>query len=125
MYNKNQDFNNLYKNITQPTQNTTDKDDDLDAKLNLNKKKHRNTIQFFDSCFQNITHPFVLLVMCIIVILVFLVFRYMSLHIKIAWIVKAANDIEIFIGYFFTVIITYIITSFIDHIKRLTKEENI
>lgn len=43
MSNKKQDFDDLFKNITQPIKNKDD--DDLDAKLNLNNKKHRNTIQ--------------------------------------------------------------------------------
>lgn len=62
MSNKKQDFDDLFKNITQPIKNKDD--DDLDAKLNLNNKKHRNTIQLFDNYFQNITHPFVLTVLC-------------------------------------------------------------
>ena len=124
MSNKKQDFNDLFKNITQPIKNKDDNDDDLDAKLNLNNKKHRNTIQLFDNYFQNITHPFVLTVLCSIVIIVFLVLRYTSLDTKTAWIKKAAKDVEVFIRYFFTVVITYIITAFIENIKRVSKKEN-
>ena len=124
MSNKKQDFNDLFKNITQPIKNKDDNDDDLDAKLNLNNKKHRNTIQLFDNYFQNITHPFVLTVLCSIVIIVFLVLRYKSLDTETAWIKKAAKDVEVFIRYFFTVVITYIITAFIENIKRVSKKEN-
>lgn len=125
MSNKKQyDNSDLFKNITQPAKNDADNDKDLDAELNISKKKHRNTIQVFDNYFQNITHPFVLIILCLIVVIIFLVLRYTSLHIKIAWIEKAAKDVEAFIGYFFTVVITYVITTFLENIKRISRKEN-
>lgn len=46
MSNKKQDFNDLFKNITQPIKNKDD--DDLDAKLNL--KKHETAVHEFIHC---------------------------------------------------------------------------
>lgn len=100
----------------------TDDDDDLDSKLVFSKKKHRNTLIFFDSLFQSITHPFILTVLCFLFVAITLFFRYFSLHCDIKWVQKAAADCELFISYFFTVVITYIITEFFENIRR-TKED--
>lgn len=111
----------IFRNIKN-TSPATEEDDDLDSKLVFSKKKHRNTLIFFDNLFQSITHPFVLTVLCFIIVAITLFFRYFSLHCDILWVKKAAEDFKLFISYFFTVVITYIITEFFENIKR-TKEK--
>ncbi|WP_308687475.1 hypothetical protein [uncultured Treponema sp.] len=112
----------IFRNINNASF-VAEEDDDLDSKLVFSKKKHRNTLIFFDNLFQSITHPFVLTVLCLIIVVVTLFFRYFSLHCNILWIKKAATDCESFISYFFTVVITYIITEFFENIKRTKDNE--
>lgn len=123
----------LFRNITQDGKGIesenicssgNDSNDDLDAKLNINKKRHRNTIQVFDPLLQSVTHPFVLVLICIVVVVVFLVLRYTTLQTESVLLKKAAEDTEIFIKYFFTVVMTYIVTGFIENIKRQSDNES-
>lgn len=71
-----------------------------------------------DSCFQNLFHPFILFLTGIGFLVVFLIFRYLSIFTDYHFFDVVYNDLVYASGYIFTSVVTAIITEFIALLKK-------
>lgn len=91
----------------------------LEAKYHVNKKKHRNTIENCDHWFIILTHPLLLCIALFVFFIIYLIIKYVAIQTNIPWLIAFRNDLEVGISYIFTIIVTYIITSFIENYKSI------
>lgn len=93
--------------------------DDIDPDYEAGKKKHRLTKQKLDSFFQNLIHPFTLIMICFIFLAVFVIFRYLSIGFPDNAILKYIySDLRACIGYIATAAISCIVTEFIQSLRK-------
>jgi len=99
--------------------NHPSENDDLDNKYQDSKKKHRNWIFSLDHFFEIITHPFSLLLFFLIILLVFLVFRYLEIGLDCPSKIPGQihQDLKIALSYIATIIITTVFTKFLEKRK--------
>lgn len=95
-----------------------DSDVDLVAKGKREKQIHENTKSRLDGWLQNITHPFVLSCVVVTVFIIERAVYYIGVYKDSKFILSIADDIKTTLSYIFTVVITSIFTSFIEHFQN-------
>lgn len=97
--------------------NDPDYDSKIKDALNISKLKKIR----LDSSFQHLIHPFVLFLIGFVFLLIFIVFRYLSIFTEIVVIDVIYEDLVFASGYIFTSVITAIVTEFIAMLKEQDK----
>ena len=92
--------------------------EDLDASFKRQKKKHRNILSKYDHVFKLLSHPLVWSFIVSVSFLLFVIVRYIRVFKELASFTDALKvietDIKTMLSYFGTVIITHIITKYLD-----------
>ena len=90
----------------------------MDVSFKIQKKQHRNTLTSINHVFKLLTHPFTLSIIACIIFLLFFVTRCIRIFITSSSYGNALKDVEsdmqTALSYFVTVVITHIITKYID-----------
>lgn len=113
-------FDSLGKTMVDSTSKSTTDDTDVDlvAKGKREKQIHENTKSRLDGWLQNITHPFVLSCVVVAVFIIERTVHYVGVYKDSEFILSIADDIKTTLSYIFTVVITSIFTSFIEHFQN-------
>ena len=102
----------------QQQKDKTLKKDDLDVRFRMQKKQHRNTISKFNHVFKLLTHPFTLFIIACTMSFLFLMTRYVRVFVTSSSYGDALkfveSDMQAGLSFFVTVVITHIITKYID-----------
>nr|DAT34184.1 MAG TPA: hypothetical protein [Caudoviricetes sp.] len=111
------EFKDLNTNIKKPEANALF--DDMDPDYEAGRKKHRLTKQKLDAFFQNLIHPFTLIMICSGFLGLFGLFRYLSIGFPDNTILKCIySDLHTCIGYIATAAISCIVTEFIQSLRK-------
>ena len=89
-------------------------EDDLDAFYSRSEKRHRNQRADYDHKFKIIIHPFNLYKISLVILLIFIITRYLGLFFEIGILITISHDAWTFLTYAGTALITHIITKYID-----------
>lgn len=97
---------------------------DVDAKYALKDKERADFIKRLDLCFTVATHPFVLLLVLILICLLFLVVRYFSIAKGTSWLKIFGEDLKLLLTYGATFVFSSMFTWFIDNHSKIKKKDD-
>jgi len=92
--------------------------EDLDQQFEDSNKKHRNWISNFDHWYERISHPFMIVLVLIFVLIVFLTFRYLEINHSSTLFSRISNDAGTALTYLFTIVATSIFTKYFERRKK-------
>ena len=93
--------------------------DNPDRVFERQKKRHRNTIELLNHYFRVCTHPFVLMVILVVLGITFSVFHIMSKSTDIKWAFHAAELLGKILSYVATSVFSSIFTWFLENHGKL------
>jgi uncharacterized membrane protein len=96
----------------------SDRYDRYDSEFETGNKKHRNMLSSFNHLYTIITHPFCIVIICVGILVIFAVTRYIGLSIDNVVVLKISSDFGLALSYVFTTIISSVFTKFLERHKR-------
>lgn len=91
---------------------------DYDLTYDKNQKRHRNTIEVLNHWFNVLSHPFVLLLLLLVLGLVYLVVKYVAIASTNPVWTTIATDLKSFMSYLATFVFSFILSWFLEHYKN-------
>jgi polyferredoxin len=92
--------------------------EDLDKMFEDSNKKHRNWMARLDHLYELVSHPFMVVLILIIVFFIFLIFRYLEIYHTSMLFSQISNDAGTALTYLIAIVGTSIFTKFFERRKK-------
>lgn len=121
-------FESITLDVEKPEEDKEDKytgDEDLDRSLSTQKKRQEIFIQKLDGFLKFIVHPFCLICIGMLFVVMYLIVKYVALYYQESLFLQAFyQDLNNAIGYIATALISSIVTEFIHSLREPKKDKN-